>query len=157
MMDAIKNWAFSICCTGIICGIINILVPEGSVQKTFKTVLSTFFICSIISPVVTMDLGGTIDLSEFFSDKEITYEEIYFTDNSAEYIEAELYEATSSFLKKNDIKSKDILIKINISENGNIDINKFVITLENKCDIAYLSEKIKDEIGIKPEIIILEE
>ena len=156
-MEFFKEWAFSICCALIIGGILNMILPSGNMQKIFKTVLCVFFICVIAAPITE------IDFSKFRFDYsnsdilEIHADENEFNKISAEYFENEIIKATNEILKNENLQAEDIYLKINISENGSIDINKFVLNfgyLENPSEIA---EKIHKKTGIKPEIILLGE
>ena len=155
-MESIRNWAFSLCVSTIIGSVLNIILPECQIQKTFKIVSCIFFMCAVISPLKDIDLSAA---NRYFEHeyKNNEYKTTEFSDISSEYIEKQIIDSTKKLLNDEGISAKEILVKINISENGSIDINKFVLNfgyLENPSEIA---EKIHKKTGIKPEIILLGE
>ena len=58
------------------------------------------------------------------------------------------------FFEYEEIKAEDILIKINISEDGSIDITKFTLVFNEKPDIEALKQALYKKTGIEPEIIV---
>ncbi len=154
MIEYIKNWAFSLCAASVAGSILNMLLPECSMQKTFKTVLGIFFLSSVIIPFTEVEFS---DLDKLFSADNISDEIIKseeLEDISAEYLENKIITATEEILKSSNAYAKDIFIKINISENQSIDINKFVLTFDYLDDPEKISEEIYRKTGIKPKIIL---
>lgn len=155
-MDLLKDWAFSVCCAVLIGGIFNIMLPDGSLKKTFKTILSVFFIYIVISPFIRINFSDIKQNFEY-SSAEKEFDNNIFYEDSLDYIENEIYSSTSYFLEKNGIKDKDIFIEVNISENSGIDINKFVLKIKKEDYTESLEEEIHKEIGIMPEIVFSED
>ena len=63
MMENIRSWAFSLCVSAICGSLLNMLLPEGCGQKTFKAVLCIFLLCVILSPLKNMEVP---DYGNFF-------------------------------------------------------------------------------------------
>ena len=98
-MEEIKTWAFSICCASVAGGILNLLLPEGNVQKTYKTVFCIFFLCIIISPLSEINFSKTDFLknkNNSFSEEKISENE--FIKNSSAYIEEEIINSVNEIL-----------------------------------------------------------
>lgn len=153
MIEQIREWAFAVCAAAAIGGLINIIMPEGGLSKTLKSVISVFFLCTVISAFTKIDF----DIADFKINENKIYESKEFEEInsvSEEYLEGELYKSVTEILEAEEIYAKDILIKINISENGSIDINKFAIAFEQLEDPFKLEEKIYNKTGIKPNIIL---
>lgn len=156
-MDTIRNWAFSICCAALAGGILNFLLPKNDLQKTFKTVFCVFFLCIILSPLSEINFSK-ISFSGFGEeDFENEFMENDFNLFSVEYIENELISSTKRILEEEQLIAEDITAKVNISEEGNININEFVLILKKSEKADSVAEKIYLETGIEPEIRILEE
>ncbi len=151
-MELFKDWAFSVCCAAVIGGIFNMMLLEGSLQKTFKIVLCVFFLCVVAAPLFKIDFSGFEIISENIYDSEIIYGKNDFTENSLEFMESEIKTSALKILEEEGISAKDISVKINISENGSIDIIKFALTLDNAENTESIVEKIYRKIGIMPEI-----
>lgn len=50
-MQAITQWAAGICFAIAAAGICGMLVPQNALGKTFRMLLSVFFLCSVLSPL----------------------------------------------------------------------------------------------------------
>ncbi len=157
-MDDIKNWAFSICSASICGAIMNIILPEGSTQKIFKSVFCVFFLCCVVSPLFGMDIFSEKDiLNSFdFEYKEEEGTENKFYESSIKAMEDEIRNRTEQVLKDNGIDFTNISLKINILEDGGIEISEFSVFVYS--DIAEeIKEKIGNETGLIPEVKILGE
>lgn len=154
-MDEIKSWAFSVC-TASICGAaMNIILPEGSTQKVFKSVFCVFFLCCVISPLLNMDFINGGDILNSF---EAEYEEESGLENrlyesSAAAMEEDIKTKTASILDEAGVNFSNISIKINILEGGGIEINEFSVTAASEIPDG-LKEKIGSETGLIPEVKI---
>lgn len=157
MLDSIKDWAFSICAASICGTMMNIILPKGDLQKIFKTVYSVFFLCCILSPINNYIFSGA-DIDFDFFNKDAGYEipksDIFANQN--ELLENEIKEKTKFFLEENDIKVKNISVKINILDEGSIEIDDFDISVISG-DKENIKNIVMQEIGLVPEIIILGE
>lgn len=154
-MYEIKNWAFSVCCCVIVCGILNMVLPEGSGSKVFKSVLCVFFLSVLLSPVSELSYD-ILSLKDSGSDISFDYSENEnpFIDVSEEYLKKEIIKSTEEILNRQGIVPEDISININIRENKSIDINDFVIIVYEEQNTEELAERILKKTGIKPEIIL---
>ena len=51
MMDAVRQWAFSLCAAAMACAVIELLLPSISLAKMTRLALSVFFLCVLIQPL----------------------------------------------------------------------------------------------------------
>ena len=51
-MSALLQWAFSLCAAMAAIGLCRMLLPHSNLEKTFRFVVSIFFLSSLLSPVV---------------------------------------------------------------------------------------------------------
>lgn len=153
-MEEIKNWAFSVCCCAIVCGILNLILPEGSIKKIFKSVLCVFFLSVVINPLSAMEYPDFLSLKNKDFGIAPDYEENAFNGISEEYLENEIIKSTEEILKSLDINFEDISIKVNIREDQSIDINDFAVVVSEKGNTDELAEKILQKTGIEPKIIL---
>lgn len=151
-METIRNWAFSVCAAAIVGSVMTILLPEGSIQKTFKTVLCIFFLCTVFSPLSKVKFP---DIKEFFNDNE-SNETVFVSDDTSyiKFIENKLSLSVKEALDEAGIKTKDILTKVNISEDGSIYISKFALCIEDNSKSEKAFKIAYEKIGIEPEIIL---
>ena len=151
-MESIKSWAFSVCCAAVIGTLLNMILPEGNLQRMFKCVFCVFFLCTVLTPL------SKIEISDFFDKKnEITdfnFEETDGINQSTEkFLENKILSSVSETLSFEGISYEDIFIKINISDDGSIDINKFKLTIKNPEEEQKAFKLICDRVGVEPEII----
>ena len=154
-MEEVKSWTFSVCCASIAGGMLNFLLPKGQTQTTYKTVFCIFFLCVIISPISDIKFPDfNILKSNYYTENHF---ENIFSKDSAECLENEITALVKEILKNENVICNDILVKVNISDNGSIDITKFVLTFEKLENTDLLAEKIGETLGITPKIVILGE
>ena len=51
-MSALGQWAFALCVAMVAMGLCKMLVPSKNMEKTFRFVVSVFFLCVLLSPAV---------------------------------------------------------------------------------------------------------
>lgn len=62
MMDAVRQWAFSLCAAAMACAVIELLLPGISLAKMTRLALSVFFLCVLIQPLGPEAYRGEISL-----------------------------------------------------------------------------------------------
>ena len=62
MMDAVRQWAFSLCAAAMVCAVIELLLPSISLAKMTRLALSVFFLCVLIQPFGLEAHRGEISL-----------------------------------------------------------------------------------------------
>lgn len=153
-MDQIKDIAFSVC-VALICGsIMNMLSPDGSLKKIYKLVICVFLLSTIISPLSEIDFSDSFNFEDKSSKAFEIDEEMFFLGTTEEIVEEQIKNDTEEMFEEMGIIFKDISVKINILESGNIDINKFTVTIDQNYDFSEIKEKVKNKIGMEPEIIV---
>ena len=65
MMEAIKQWCFSLCTAMVACGIMQMLMPNSSLEKVFRLTVSVFFLCVMLSPVLLQSPQLRIEVEEY--------------------------------------------------------------------------------------------
>ena len=157
-MDEIKSWTFSICSASIFGAIMNIILPEGSTQKIFKSVFCVFFLCCLISPLLNMNLFNEKNILNSFDyeyrEKDDTENRLY--ESAARTIEDEIRSKTEEILRQENIEYSNISVRVNILEGGGIEIIEFRITAYSDISES-LKEKIGNETGLIPDVEILGE
>lgn len=152
LIEGIKSWAFSVCAAAICGAVMNMLLPEGSEKRIFKTVLCLFMLCSILSPILSMDFSALSTEADFKENRAqtegITEELLAFSANEAENT---IIDDTVAALAEKGIAADNISVEVNILPDGSINISRFVITVSggNPEEIKSIAEK---RTGLLPEI-----
>ena len=127
------------------------VVPEGNLQRTFKTILCIFLLSALISPLSDIDISS-IKSSE--AESEYHFENEEMNGLSEEYIENKVMDSIKEILEQDGLSYQDIFLEINILENKSIDISKFVLYFDYLEDPSGTAQKIQQKTGLEPEIII---
>lgn len=66
-MQALREWAFSICTAMVVCGIALQIMPKSNLEGIFKLVVSVFILCIMLSPIIILVPHERIVLEEYSS------------------------------------------------------------------------------------------
>lgn len=53
-METIKNWAIVLCYAAVAAGMAGIIAPHGNMEKTYRFVISVFFLACVLVPVFSI-------------------------------------------------------------------------------------------------------
>ena len=143
-MDNIKMWILSICISSIVGGVFYIIVPDGSLGKTVKVVITVFLLSCVILPFSGNKIDFTVD--DFDIDTNNKYSEI-LKNNITDKMKEIITENISSVLKKRKYDYRSIEINTDKNENSDIYIKEIIIVLPKKY--RGNSYNIKQEIKYK--------
>ena len=122
-----------------------LLVPRGSMMRSFHFVIGLFTLMTIISSFTSVPIK-----SEDF-DFSKTYSEEYLT-KAATLDKTALEYAISELLAKNLIECKKIEIITDISDDESIHITKAVAELADEADFKKAAEMVLNQTGIPLEL-----
>lgn len=143
-MGNLKVWILSICISSVVGGIFYVLVPDGSLGKTVKVVITVFLLSCVILPFSRNKIDFSVD--DFSIDTENKYSEI-LQNNITDKMKEIITENISSILKKRKCEFETIEITTDKNENSDIYIKEITIKLPKKY-LGY-SYNIKQEIMYK--------
>lgn len=141
-MDFIKNWTFCICVTLIISVIFIVFTPKGSMGKFYKIVISIFIFISFLYPLTEFEFNHF--------NKKFNFDKEYSTvvENS---IDIEIKNSIKNTLKENDINVSDIVLDVT-SKNGEITINKLVVSIVDKYSKEEVKNILFDKLGLVADV-----
>lgn len=157
IIEGVKNWAFAVCAAAVCGAVMNMLLPEGSEKRIFKTVLSLFMLCSILSPILSTDFSA-LSTEKYFDENRAQTEDITeeLLSLSAEEIEAAIINDTAKALEEKGFAADNISAEVNILPDGSINISRFSVLISegNPEEIKKIAEQ---KTGLSPEIKYLGE
>lgn len=141
-MDFIKNWTFCICVTLIISVIFIVFTPKGSMGKFYKIVISIFIFISFLYPLTEFEFNHF--------NKKFNFDKEYSTvvENS---VDIEIKNSIKNTLKENDINVSDIVLDVT-SKNGEITINKLVVSIVDKYSKEEVKNILFDKLGLVADV-----
>ncbi|MBE5745860.1 MAG: stage III sporulation protein AF [Clostridiales bacterium] len=129
MISGITSWILSIVGVVIIGVLVDIILPEGEMQKYIKAVFSVIVIVIMITPILQIDFNK-IDFDKFlFNETSIELNQNYINNYNDKYKE-NVEEILKNSLKSNGFSNVDVEIYLNKS-NTNFEINKVVLNIKN--------------------------
>ncbi len=152
-MDTIKTLVISLCVSFVFLGVTMLLVPEGTIKKSFKTLVSVI----IISVITTVVFG----VSEAVQKVELNTDIINLEEISADFIETVNSQSVRSAqmsvktvidnaLKQDNIKTAEVFVSANISDDYGIYINMVNVI----CDKSEIEEcrKVLEKLSVDAQI-----
>lgn len=159
-MNALKSASVVVCVCCIVCSIIGLISPQGTMRKILNLILGAFLICSMLIPLIGLSATFSKDLfvdNEFdnadLSSSEQAYEQLVLNQTADN-----LVEAANDLLLSENIAAQNIEVGIKKSENNSIYISTINIYISD--DDKYKTEKIKNIIArnmSKEPVIIINE
>lgn len=114
-MEVIRGWAFGVCCSAAAAGLVQMLLPQTSLGKVGKVVVSVFFICSLALPLLEAVPSLSAQWEPFPQEEsqEIARElEILLNEQLQSRVEESLVSLTGEKLEEMGISGGDVRIDI---------------------------------------------
>lgn len=129
MLSGVISWLISIVGIVLIGVLVDIILPEGSMQKYIKSVFSIFVVFVMIYPIINMDIDK-IDFNKFiYNDSSITLNDQYL-DNFNKSYKKSLEELTERQLETKGFLNVDVEISY-IMLNNKFEIQKVTLNAQN--------------------------
>ena len=148
-----NEFAKSVCVLIFVCVIFENLSPKGSFEKIYKYVLSMIFVFSLLiftSEIIKSDFSfENIEKISPMSFETLDDEIIKAAKQNIENL------AASKLISEN-IEYKNIDVKMDITENGSINIDRVTVYLTSYEDALLAKYAIEEALSIKTEVILNE-
>ena len=129
MLEAIRQWAASLCFAAAAAGLCEMLAPESGLGRMLKVCVSVFFLCSVLLPL------GSLELS--FSDWESQLPQQQAQEISRqmqragfEAVQGQLEQEVDNFLRQQGITP--VQIRIDMMQQEDSIQMELLLTLEEK-------------------------
>lgn len=123
-MQFFKQWAISVCASGIIATVFSMIAPKGSMDKILKLMISVFIFTSMLVPFLT---GEKIDFDDFISSssQSVSEEELWERANqlTLKTAKASLEQSIGDFLNRHSLEEYEIEVSFIVDENNYITIS----------------------------------
>ena len=118
------------CFAAVGCAAIRLLVPEGKTGSVYRLLVMTFFVCSMITPL--LDLTVELPLDATWLPQEIVSEQLTekVTEQLSKQVEESVKTMAEECLAYRDTKAEQIVVKTNVSDEGNIYIEQVILYVD---------------------------
>lgn len=150
-MDFVKAWVLRIVIASISGIVVLVLNPKGSAEKSIRTAVSLFILCSFVSPFLT-----EIKIPDFENNSVVTT--TFDKEKSDEIILAQMRSEISSnltdVLLKEGVSPESINVDIKLNEDDEVVVEGAVIVIDsNDSDSSQkLKNTVYSELGLNVEI-----
>lgn len=155
-MEAIREIAVAMCATMAVTGILSILIPGKSMERTMRLVVGVFFLASIVIPFATQEFA--LSFEDLLPEGALVTAEVEATAQShmEELTESRLEQEVSLLLSEQGITPEKVDVSIHISEDKRISITNLYIVLQSKDQDQEqeVSSKLHNVFGVDPQLVI---
>ena len=151
-MSALIQWAFAICAAMVAMGLCRMLIPSSGMEKTFRFVVSVFFLAILLSPVAIRFPSLMIDLplhTQAEIDRRSAHLDEITHQQALRLAGGELRQIVSEKLSRMGINAHSIAINFTTNPEGEILLESVVITLDeaDREGEANLIAHLESELG----------
>lgn len=159
-MDAVREWAVSLCAAAVLCAAAGMLAPEDKQGKCFRTVLSAVMLCLMISPLSRIkECSGSTD--GYTAVPEQTGSELFelVERQTADAMSASVSNLVGHELDELGVSAREIYVVMDISQDGCISIGQVTVALDGSdADRAgEVRSRLYAQLGLDAEITVMEE
>lgn len=160
-MTDIKSWAAAVCAAAIAGSLAHLMSPPGNMQKIYRFVVSTFFICAMLLPLLSAGRGFYGEIASFSAPGETGAGELEnkVQEQTAELFAGEIKRLAKERLREMGIASAEISVKIHEEEDGGIYIEQLSVILppEEEERGGEILWALQSYLGVTPKLIRREE
>ncbi len=152
-MADLKVWAISLCVAAVAGGVMNLLIPNTSLEKIMKLVIAAFFLSCIISPVILHFPEIHLTLAQD-AKEEMQQVQNSLTTTVDEQVSGAVSVKVDALLKEIGVGAENISIRYNTADNASISISQIDIVLppgfiSREAEIReYISQKTGNRVNI---------
>ena len=149
-MDSIKAWAAALCIAAIVCAVLQMLAPKEGTGKVFKLILSAFFLCCLIMPLLRVGSLTRLDISVLPGEVQAELLEDRVNQQLMRQVQATVERLAETALDSSGVKAEKIEVKTDTSPEGSIYIQQVTITLDKQSKPKALAarEVLEKQLGV---------
>lgn len=141
------TWVLSIVGIVSIGVLLDIIIPEGEINKYIKGIFSIVTICVIIAPLPKI-VDKNFDISDYFGDVEsIKIDETFVSEVNEERI-SELEKSVKTLLENNG--AENVKVVIYTKSDNTLDIENVTVTVDSgNIDRIKIMDLVANKLGVK--------
>ena len=149
-MDSIKAWAAALCVAAIVCAMLQMLAPKEGTGKIFKLILSAFFLCCLIMPLLNAGSLTRLDISALPGEVQAELLEERVNQQLMRQVQETVEQLSRTVLESSGVEAEKIEVKTDTSEEGSIYIQQVTVTLDKQSKPKALAarEVLEKQLGV---------
>lgn len=155
-MSGIREWSSVIVLAALAAGILQYLMPTGSMEKVTRLVIGAFVICSILLPVGRLTQQFDVQTFAQGSDAAVPNQQYQDTVNqqTMEAAQSSVRTIVIAALSEKGIQCKNVTLSMDTNEDGRISITKVFVSLDQKESgkLQETKKLLEQELGLTTEV-----
>ena len=155
-MTELQQWAMLVCGAVLISALLQYLIPEGSMEKMGKLIVSVFILCSLLIPIGKVVPTLAADFQISFSQSQQGAPEYLDT------VDQQIYEEVNNGIRtlvigklaEREIRCKNVTVIMDTNEDDSISITKVKVVLPfeetGRCEEA--ADYLEQILGLPTEV-----
>ncbi|WRS28150.1 stage III sporulation protein AF [Oscillospiraceae bacterium MB08-C2-2] len=156
-MEAVKEWAFSLCAAMVACGIGQMVLPKSNLEKLFRLTVSVFFLCCLLTPFFLRGPGLALDVEiealPDIGERAARLEQV-LEEQSQRQITTSMEKIIQDKLQKMGINYHTITINITTNGQNDTQVDGVKLTLEKQHQASgpLIQKTLENELGLAVEL-----
>ena len=158
-MDAVASWAIAICICAAAGLLLELMAPNGAMDKILRFVLGAFMLCAVLFPAGNMVQGINRQLQsiDFDSSTSTRFSE-KVEEQSQQVAKTSVISLVEACIEKTGAEAEKIELTMDSGEDGRISIILVTVSVkpEYKEQQLKIKASIEEELGLDAKIKIVE-
>lgn len=151
-MSALTDIILAFCISLVAIGLVSILVPSGSTEKPMKMLIAITMMAMLMAPFLKGDINWDFTTENLADNRSL---EDTAVGRARAMAESQMELALSDLLNRNEIEVDEILVNMDICEDGSIFISQISISSDftSGDEMQAVKNIVKEELGVDVEVI----
>lgn len=151
-MSALADIILAFCISLVAIGLVSILVPSGSTEKPMKMLIAITMMAMLMAPFLKGDINWDFTTENLADNRSL---EDTAVGRARAMAESQMELALSDLLNRNEIEVDEILVNMDICEDGSIFISQISISSDftSGDEMQAVKNIVKEELGVDVEVI----
>ncbi len=131
-MEGIREWCTAVCMAALGCAAMQLLVPKSGTGRLLQLIITTFFICVLVSPLLRLPERLALDIGELPDSVKADLLEGTVLEQLEAPIRDAATEVAQQILESRGVTAEQIEVITDISEDAGIYMQQIVITVDKQ-------------------------
>ena len=155
-MSEIKGWILGICFAAVVCSLLEMLFPKGTMEKSAKFITALFFLCAMVIPAVSKFQDFKFDIALEQQTNALPSEELdnKVSEQLKRASEQNIERLIKGLLEENEIFPDKISVIMDTGQNGSIEIKgaEILLTDGDFAKQEQVKNLLRSQLGIRAEV-----
>lgn len=148
-MDAVKGWAATLCIVAVGCTLLQFFAPKGGMGRIFRIMIAAFFLCCLVSPLLSIKNITQLPLDLLPEDIESDLLQNKVNEQLERQVSVAVESIVNTALDNYHLKAEKIETKTDTSEDGSIYMKQIILYLDkqNLSKAATVKQVLEQRLG----------